>query len=83
MPYARKVDANHKAITDALRACGWLVADTSRLKGFVDLVAQKPGRTVLVEVKTPRGKLTEAQVRLSEQGWWIHVLRTVDDALAL
>jgi len=84
MSYARRVDAPHKLITEALRKCGWLVADTSRLKGWCDLVAYKPGPGVkLIEVKAPKGKLTAAQLKLRAEGWPIYVVRTLEDALAL
>lgn len=83
MTYARRVDTNHAEIMQALRACGWLVIDTSRLRGFVDLVCHKRGRTVLVEVKTPKGKPTKAQLNLAEFSWPVITIRTLTDAVNL
>jgi Holliday junction resolvase len=83
MTFARRVDGTHAEVMQALRACGWLVADTSRLRGFVDLVAQKPGRTLLIEVKTATGKPTEAQRRLVQGGWWIVTVRSAEQAAQL
>lgn len=83
MTFARRVDANHRLITEALRKAGWYVIDTSRLRNFVDLVAVKHGRAVFVEVKTDRGKLTESQCKLSMGGLPIRIVRSVDDAVNL
>jgi Holliday junction resolvase len=77
------VDAPHKLITEALRKCGWLVIDTSRLPKFVDLVAAKGDRVLLIEVKAGRGKLTVAQQLNASMGWPIKIVRSVDEALAL
>lgn len=52
MPYAKRVDANHGQIRDALRRLGYFVADMSRSgRGFPDLLIAKAGRMRLVEVK--------------------------------
>lgn len=83
MTYAKRVDRNHGEIIQALRACGWLVYDTSRLAGFCDLVAHKQGRTVLVEVKTAKGKPTKAQLALAMMGWPVRTVRTIWDAVNL
>jgi predicted RecB family endonuclease len=84
--YAAKVDANHQGIREALRAMGWLVHDTSRLGGFVDLVVSKGGHTVLVEVKTALSKRgtvrkTRRQDAMVEAGWPVVILRNVDEAI--
>ena len=63
---AKKTDLTHQSIRDELRIAGFSVADTSRLgDDFPDLVAGKHGITLLIEVKTPRGRKT-AQERLSD-----------------
>lgn len=89
MGYARKVDGPHQAIRDTLRRCGWVVTDTSRLPGFVDLVCAKRGRLELVEVKDgdkspSRQQLTEKQealhASLLRAGVLVKTLRTVRDA---
>jgi Holliday junction resolvase-like predicted endonuclease len=84
--YAARTDKSHEGIREALRAMGWLVHDTSRLGGFVDLVVSKGGHTVLVEVKTALSKRgtvrkTRRQVDMLEQGWPIVTLCDVDQAI--
>ena len=47
-----RIDANHRAIVEALEEMGWYVRSTAQLgKGFPDLLAAKDGRLVLLEVK--------------------------------
>ena len=54
---AKKVDANHGAVRDHLRAIGWSVFDTSPVgRGFPDLVCARRGFTALVEVKDGHAK---------------------------
>lgn len=88
MPRAARTDKAHAAIRDALRDMGWLVADTSNLGGFVDLVAVSPNcqRYGLIEVKTrlsKRGRVqrTKAQDELLAKGWPITTLCTVSEAI--
>lgn len=84
MTWKKRVDGNHALIVQTLRKCGWLVADTSRLSGWCDLVAYKPGLgTKLIEVKDGKGTLTPAQLKLRADGWPIYVIRSVEDAVAL
>lgn len=57
-------DANHAAIVEALCQYGPEPIDTTRVGGgFPDLCWPFQGQTVLIEVKTPKGALTPAQVR--------------------
>lgn len=67
-----KKDINHAQIVQALRRCGWAVADTSSVgvkvnerahtvNGALDMFCSKAGVTVLVEVKTGAAKLNEAE----------------------
>lgn len=64
MRRAARVDANHSRIVSAFRKLGCLVHDSSRAgMGFPDLVVCFQGVFALVEVKTPKGKPTEAQER--------------------
>ena len=60
MTYARRTDANHAEIADALQAAGYYVFDTHCLgKGFPDLLCvSKSHIPVLLEVKTDAGSLT-------------------------
>jgi Holliday junction resolvase len=88
---ARKVDANHKEVADALRAIGCSVADLSGAgNGIPDLlVAPNPQHNILIEVKDgrkspSRRKKTPAQVRFHEE--WrgpIYVVNSVDEAIAV
>lgn len=48
---ARKKDANHKSVSDYLRALGWSVLDLAQYGCSVDLAVSKPGFAALVEVK--------------------------------
>lgn len=57
----RKVDTNHGEIRDILRDMGYKVFDTHELGGgFPDLcVLTRTGVIILLEVKTPGGRLTD------------------------
>lgn len=92
--YAAKVDRNHAAIRECLRARGWYVRDQSRVgEGWPDLFLAHPSKGVLLaEVKdgskVPSAqKLTRAQAdlhcRLGQVGVRVVVLRSVEDAAAL
>jgi len=60
------------------------VIDLSRAgNGVPDLLALKGESLRLVEVKSDKGKLTAWQALLQLEGWPIHILRSVDDAIAL
>jgi len=84
--YAAKVDANHREVIDALRACGWTVKETHQYREFVDAVAFRPGwpdSLRLIEIKSSKGKLTASQSKLLAQGFPVTVLRSVADAARL
>ena len=60
---ACKVDSNQSEIVKELERIGFSVFITSNVgDGFPDLVVGIAGRTCLVEVKTPKGKLTPDQI---------------------
>lgn len=82
--YARRTDSTHRAVVQAFRACGWAVLPTFRLPNMPDLVVSKGGRTVCVEVKGPKTKITAGQ-RTWLEDWpgETAVVRTTDDVLAL
>lgn len=83
---AKRTDANQREIANALRKLGWLVIDLSGVgRGVPDLLAHRPatGRTVLIEVKTAKGKLTPLQEALIASGLPVRVVRTVDEALTI
>lgn len=80
-----RVDANHKLIVEAFRACGWSVTSLAQVgRGCPDLVVGKGGRNLLVEVKPPKGKLTpdEERWRAAWQGQ-VCIVRTVEDVVRL
>lgn len=80
---AKRTDATHRAVIDTLRKCGWQVVDTHEAPGWVDCAAMRFGEVRLIEIKTAKGKLTDSQQRLLEQGWPIHILTSPEDAAAL
>lgn len=84
MRFAR-VDQNHGDIVKALRLAGASVQSLASIgHGCPDLVAATPGKTFLIEVKGPKGKLTPDQIDFVNN--WkgvVHIIRTVDDALQL
>lgn len=89
-----RTDSTHAAIVKALRKVGCKVKDTSRVGGgFPDLVVRcgrftntsggpSFGKYVLMEVKQPKGRLTEDQKRFIEDWPEVVVVYSVADALA-
>lgn len=66
MIYARKKDANHDAIREAVRRSGWSVIETYQHPGMLDMLAARDGITVWIECKMPGAKLTAAERRIVE-----------------
>ena len=59
----KRVDTTHAQIRDGLRDLGVTVFDASMFgRGFPDLVCGYRGQLVLLEVKTPGGKLRQSQI---------------------
>ena len=79
----RRTDANSRELLAALRRMGWVCIPTHELRNFVDIMACRAGQVRLIELKTDRGKLTASQERLIDEGWPIHLVRTVEDCEAL
>jgi hypothetical protein len=76
--WKNKRDANEPEIVATLRAHGFCVI---HLDQPVDLLIGKGGKTWVAEVKTPKGKLTAAQVAFYETWHGNHlVLRSTQDA---
>ena len=79
------------AVRQFLQLGGWLVIRHQQglgaYKGFPDLTAVKDGRTVYVEVKTPTGRQSEAQVafqrEVEERGCEYIVARSTADVAHL
>jgi hypothetical protein len=82
--WARRKDGTHQAVIAAFRVFGWAVLDVSRAPLCVDLVVARHGRTLLVEVKSGTGKLTDAQRALFDN--WpgeTAVVRSIGDVADL
>ena len=84
MRRAAKRDTNEAAIVEALRRTGWSV-ELLNLTDGPDLLIGKPGRCLLVEVKTETGKVRPGQARwhATWRGPRVIVLRSVDEAIKL
>lgn len=80
MSRALKRDANERALVNLLRRLG---ASVFLLHQPVDLLVGYRGRTWLLEVKAPRGRLTAAQREFlgDWRGSPVVVIRTEDDVL--
>jgi len=78
-----------RQIQEYLRMTGWFVyynlAGLGSFPGLSDLVAIKNGRTVHIEVKTPRGRQSERQKqfqqRLEESGGEYLIAKSLDDVM--
>lgn len=97
MRRAARTDATHAAIVKALRQVGCKVSDTSRIGGgFPDLVVRRDcigvavighrlwydsSRILLMEVKTPKGKLTPEQEAFIKDWPETVIVRSVEEAL--
>ena len=82
MRYAARVDANQADIVAALRDAGcsvWIIGRP------VDVLAGKGGNTVLIEIKTAKGKHTELQKDFMSnwKGGTVATIRDVEGALTL
>lgn len=80
-----KVDANHPEIVAAFRKLGASVLSLANLgRGVPDLLVAWCGVTMLVEVKAPKGKETEDQLRFFEdwQGQ-IFIVRDTEGVLTV
>lgn len=80
-----------RQVSDYLRAAGWYVIRMQQglgaHKGLSDLVAMKDGRTIWIEVKTPRGRLSDWQeafgLNVQRAGGEYVVARGLDDVTGL
>lgn len=82
---ARRVDANHSAIVDALRRLGCSVLDLSRVgRGCPDILCGYGGISLPAEIKTAKGKFNDRQNEfLSQWTGGCYLLRTVEDCAEL
>lgn len=69
--YARKTDANHSAIRDALRLRGWRVDDLSGAGGGVPdlVVAISPGVAHFLEIKDGAKPLSKQKLTKAQEQW--------------
>lgn len=86
-PY-HKADHNADPIVKELKTRGWTVVNTGRVgAGFPDLIACKHGRIEFIEIKGPKGKLTDDQRRfhidMANCGITVKVIRDIEDAVRL
>jgi Holliday junction resolvase len=71
MRRAARVDANHAAIVNGLRACGWTVLDLSAVGGGCpDLLCGGSGVNVLLECKD--GDKTASRIKLTQDQQTFH-----------
>jgi hypothetical protein len=76
-------DSNLAPIVKALTDAGALVTRIRGVKGLPDLLALHRGRLFLAEVKTPKGRLSEAQERFHAVWGCVHVLRSPEEAIEM
>lgn len=81
MRRAAKRDGNEKPIVTKLREHGYLVMYLNEF----DLLVSAPLRKQvwMIEVKTEDGELKESQKKMIADGWPLHIVRSVEDALAV
>jgi hypothetical protein len=81
-----KIDSNQAQVVDAFKSHGCLVESLAPMgNGIPDLLVTNPRHGViwLVEVKRPKAKLTEDQVKFQSLGWPVHVVRSEADVQEL
>ncbi len=85
MRWAARRDQAEGPIVQALRHAGWTVERVSA-PGFPDLLCVRRGEVVLLEVKSKRGSMERAQVklhaRLRAAGLTVAIVTTPEEALA-
>jgi hypothetical protein len=84
--YAKKVDENQKTIVHTFIALGASVLNLSTVgRGCPDLLIGYRGKSVLVEVKSPKGTFTEPQIKFMQEwkGGAVSRIDSVDGAIRL
>ena len=76
---ALKRDLTEPAIIEALERAGCLVL---RLDRF-DLLVYRADRLYMIDAKSPGGRPTKSQERLTQLGWPLHYAETPEAALAI
>jgi hypothetical protein len=80
--YSARRDKNEAKIVTALKQLGCSIERVD----CIDLMVLTPDRKVLLlEIKTPESKkrLTKMQQHLIAEGWPIHIISNIDEAVAL
>jgi len=86
LKYAKRKDANHNEIVDALKKHGVDVLDLSDSgKGVADICTNFRNKSVFIEIKTESGaKLKKTQVRfLAMWSGYCGIAQTKEEAMAL
>ncbi len=91
VPRPLKESEIQRQIKEALQWRGWFVVKIHQslgsYKGISDLYALKDGQHVWIEVKTPRGRLSDHQKRfrdnIERQGGQFIVARCIEDVMKL
>ena len=69
------------------RLAAYRIVNTNATSGLSDIVIFANGRSAFLEVKRPKGRLSESQVKFSElakrHGMTYHVVTSVDEAVAV
>ena len=77
--WATRRDKNEKEVVDALRKAGCFVYP---LDQPFDLLVTKQGKIFQIEVKMPKGKLTESQIDyIADNQSVVHVVTSAEEAL--
>ncbi len=82
--YARRTDSTQAQVVEAFRKAGWSVWPTFRTPNGPDLVVAKAGRTICVEVKGPKTRISAGQ-KVWHADWpgETAIVRSVSDVLEL
>ena len=69
------------------RLASYRIVNTNATSGLADIMIMKDGRALFVEVKTPKGRLSESQVKFqataNHYGMHYVVIRSTDEARAI
>lgn len=76
---AAKRDAVERGIVEGLRRCGYRVLLLDRF----DLLVYGHGQFYMLDCKSPGGKPTASQEKLVAEGWPLHFVQTLEEALEI
>lgn len=83
MRHRPRLDSTHHEVVDALRKVGALVKSLASLGDDTpDLLVSWRGRLMLMEVKSPGGKLRPGQLAFQQAGWPVSVVESAVEAVA-